>query len=398
MKTTTAPAAALWLLAALTACTQPKSPAVVTASAPPVKPVVTVERVEKAPLIDTLVLNTVFQPANEVEVMSKLSGYVRKLHAEIGDRVAQGQLLATLEAPEAEDELAKALAALERTRSEADRARIEVQRAETSHQMAHLTAERIAGVAKSRPGMLAAQEVDDARNRDLIAESQVDTAKSGLAAAMKAVQISEAEVSKARKQQMYLQVTAPFAGVVTKRYVDTGTMVQAGTSSRTQAMPVMRISQSDVLRVVLAVPEAAVTQLRTGMAVELRAVSGQMMAGRVARVSNRIHPETRTMDAELDIDNRNGAILPGMSAEARLTLQHPIAALAVPQAAMDEAVGRASVMVVTRGSVEVRNIVVGTRSGNKAEVREGLQEGEAVIVSGRSGLVAGQQVEIGGRQ
>jgi len=154
------------------------------------------------------------------------------------------------------DDMRRASAALDRSHAEVARAKDEQQRAESAHELAHLSFQRLSGVAAKRPGLIAQQEIDDARTKDLVAEAQVSAAKSALAAASQQVAVNKAEKEKVRTLLDYTRVTAPFAGVITRRYADTGSMIQAGTASQTQAMPVVRLSENSKLRLILPVPES----------------------------------------------------------------------------------------------------------------------------------------------
>src|SRR3954453_20280084 len=129
-----------------------------------------------------IVLTAEFKPFQEVDVMAKVAGYIKQINVDVGDRVQQGQLLATLEIPEMGDDLKRADAAVVRARSEVTRARDELQRAESAHQIAHLSFERLSGVSAKKPGLIAQQEIDEARSKDLVSEAQVGGAKSALAA------------------------------------------------------------------------------------------------------------------------------------------------------------------------------------------------------------------------
>src|SRR5262249_25777521 len=158
--------------------------------------------------------------------------------------------------------------------------------------------------AKTRPGLVAQQEIDDAFARDRVAESQMATANAAITAAEQAVQAAEATASRIRTMQSYERITAPFAGVVSKRYADTGAMIQAGTASQSQAMAVIRLSQNDRLRLILPVPESMVPSIHLGSQVEVRVQSlGRTFQGRVARFSDRVSSSTRTMDTEVDVAN-----------------------------------------------------------------------------------------------
>src|SRR5262249_1361405 len=181
---------------------------------------------------------------------------------DVGDRVRQGQLLALLEIPEMADDMARARASVERSSAEVARARDEIQRAESAHNIAHLSYDRLAAVMKQRPGLVAQQEIDNAHSKDLVSEAQVAAAKSSLTAALQPVDVHKAELGKVNTLHDYTRVTAPFAGVITKRYADTGSMIQAGTASQTQAMPVVRLSQNSLLRLILPVPESVAPRVR----------------------------------------------------------------------------------------------------------------------------------------
>src|SRR5882762_2848615 len=247
-------------------------------------PTVAVAKATKEELSRNLTLTAEFRPFQEIDVMAKVSGYVKEINVDVGDRVRQGQLLATLEIPEMADDLARARAAVERSSAEVARARDEIQRAESAHSIAHLSYERLASVSKQRPGLVAQQEIDDARSKDLVAEAQLAATKSGVTAALQQVDVNKAEMGKVNTLHDYTRVTAPFAGVVTKRYADTGSMIQAGTASQTQAMPVIRLSQNSLLRLILPVPESVASSIRVGGRVDVKVPSlNRVFPGKVAR-------------------------------------------------------------------------------------------------------------------
>src|SRR5579885_1115805 len=241
----------------VSSCSRPAKTEAGTAD-PPKALIVAVAKCERADLARDLVLTAEFRPYQEVDVMAKVAGYVKQIRVDIGDRVRQGELLATLEVPEMADDLSRAKAALDRSNAEVKRAAEELQRAQSAHEVTHLTYTRLTAVMKDRPGLVAQQEVVDARGKDLVAEAQVSAAKSSLVAAQEQVRVAQAELSKVRTLSEYTRVTAPFDGVITKRYADTGSMIQAGVSSQTQAMPLVRLCQNSLLRLILPVPESVV--------------------------------------------------------------------------------------------------------------------------------------------
>jgi RND family efflux transporter MFP subunit len=381
------------LFAFLVGCNGPSQPLV--ASGLPEKRSVSVVEVRRSTLVNELTLTAEFLPFQEVDVMAKVSGYIRKIEVDVGQRVAQGQLLATVEVPEMADDMAKFAASIERSQAEVARARNEVKRTETAYEMAHLSYTRLAAVQKSRPGLVAQQEIDTARNRDLLAESQIATAKSSLAAAEQSLKMQEADAGRAKTLYAYTRVTAPFDGVVSKRYLDTGAMIQAGTSSHTQAMPVVRISQTHTLRLVLPVPESAVPKLRVGMPIEIKVDAlERTINGRVSRFTGRINAATRTMQAEVDVPNPQGLLAPGMFAEAKLRIDERVAALAVPPTAIDREHGKHTVLLVSpQGRLVRRDVATGIETAESVEIREGLKEGELVVSGGRGQLNEGQVVD-----
>jgi RND family efflux transporter MFP subunit len=343
-----------------------------------------------------IVLTAEFRPFQEIDVMAKIAGYVKKINVDVGDRVQEGQILALIEVPEMADDQVRAQSLLSRSQAELARSKDELQRAESSHQIAHLSYTRLSDVAKQKQGLVAQQEIDDAQSKDLVAEAQVNAAKSNVSAAEQQVQVSLAEVQKTKTLLDYTRVTAPFAGSVTRRYADTGSMIQAGISSSTQAMPLVKLSQNSLLRLILPVPESAVPTVHVGQEVDVRVRTlGRSFPGRVARFAERVSSTTRTMDTEVDVPNPNLVLIPGMYAEANLTLDRRTNVLSIPILAVDlgsdETSGQIAV-VTPENRIEIRKVQLGAQTETKVEVRSGLREGEPVVTSNRSSLRSGQGV------
>ena len=360
-------------------------------------PAVAVAKADTSDLSHQLVLTGEFQPFQEIEVMAKVAGYIKQINVDIGDRVKQGQLLAVLEIPEMADEVTKAMASVQRSEAQVTQAEDEVRRAESGHSIAHLSYERLASVMKSRPGLVAQQEVDDAQSKDVSAEAQIQAAKSNLAATVQQVSVSKADLAKFRTMFDYTRVTAPFAGVITKRFANTGSMIQAGTASQTQAMPIVRLAQNSLLRLILPVPESAVPTIHVGQQVDVRVPTlNRIFPGKVARSTGTVQLSTRTMDTEVDVSNPNLTLVPGMYAEVNLTLDRSNDAVAVPISAVDldpATPTKGKVVVVDADNhLESRTILVGMETANRIEVRSGLRDGELVVIGNRSGLQPGQVV------
>ena len=355
---------------------------------------VPVERVGRHDLTRELDVAAEFRPFQEVEVHAKVAGYLKSIAVDVGDHVAAGQVVAVLEVPEYAEELAHATATERRTELDVVRSRSEVKRTEVTYLMRKVAFERLQAVSKARPNLVAQQEVDSSAAQYREAEGQWESAKAALAATEQQVNVSSATKERVRTMMNYLKITAPFAGVVTKRYAHPGAMIQAGTASQTQAMPVVRISQIGRLRLVLPVPESAVSRVKLGGAVEVRVDAlQQVFQGRVARFNDRLDAATRTMETEVDIDNRTGVILPGMFGTATIVLETRAEALAVPVQAVSGHATKPAVMVVKGGVLEERAVTLGMETPALVEILTGVGEGELVVTGNRSGLKAGRKVE-----
>jgi RND family efflux transporter MFP subunit len=359
-------------------------------------PTVAVAKIGTEDLSHGIVLTAEFKPFQEIDLMAKVAGYVKKINVDVGDHVQEGQLLALIEVPEMADDQARAQSMLNRSQAELARAKDELQRAESSHQIAHLSYTRLAEVAKQRAGLIAQQEIDDAHSKDLQAEAQVNAAKSSIAAAEQQVQVSSADAQKLKTLFEYTRVTAPFSGLVTKRYADTGSMIQAGISSSTQVMPLVKLSENTLLRLIFPVPESVVPTVRVGQQVEVRVPTlNRSFPGRVARFSDKVSSATRTMDTEVDVPNPNLVLIPGMYAEVTLTLDHRNSVVTAPISAVevgnDETSGQ--VIVVTPDNrIDIRKVQLGLQTETKFEVKSGLHGGDLVVTGNRATLKSGQEV------
>jgi len=341
-----------------------------------------------------LTVSSELVPFQEVDVYAKESGYVRDLLVDYGSRVKKGQVMAVLEIPELEVQLQQDDAAIRNASDQVAHAEHELGRVEAQHKVLHLQFERLNGVAKSRPGLVAQQEVDDSQGKDLAAEAQVEATKSNLQSAQSQFQAAQSKKEHDRVLFDYSKITAPFMGVVTQRYANLGTLLQAGTSSSTQAMPLVRISQDDLFRLVIPVPESYVRYIHVGDPVNVIVPSlSRTFPGKVTRFSVDVKEDTRTMHTEVDVPNLDHALMPGMYAEAALTLERKRDALSVPLQAINREGEQTTAYAVNQANkIEDRKVTLGLQTANEAEVLTGLHEGDQVVVSDRSGLKPGQDV------
>src|SRR3984885_11362442 len=343
----------------------------------------------------TLTLSSELVPFQEIDVFAKESGFVKELNVDYGSRVQKDQVMATLEIPELELQLKEDDADIQNAAAQIPHAQEELNRVVAQQKVLQLQYDRLNGVAQSKPGLVAQQEVDDSQGRALASAAQVEAAKSNLQSAQSVLAAAEAKREHDQALFDYSKITAPFAGVVTQRFANLGTLMQAGTNSSTQAQPLVRLSQDDKYRLVIPVPESYVKFIHLGDTVSVNVPSlSRTFPGKVARFSVDVREDTRTMHTEVDVLNPNRVLLPGLYAEATVTLEKKDDAIAVPLQAVDQDNNKTNVDVVdSSGKLERRQIVLGIQTATDAEVLSGLQAGELVVVSDRSGLKAGQTVQ-----
>lgn len=356
---------------------------------------VAVARVERNDLVNTLTIAGEFKPFQDVDVHAKVAGYIRRIHVDVGDHVKEGQTIAELEIPELAAQLSGADAAVRAAQQQIRRAEGELQRAQSAHSAAHGAYERLKQAAASRAGLVAQQEVDDAQAKDLGGEAQVASTEAELAGAKQQLEVAQANQRQYSALAGYSRITAPFAGVVTNRYADTGTLVAAGTSSSTQAIAVVRLAQVSKLRLVVSIPESAAAQIRLGEAVKVQVGAlHREIEGKVARFSAALDQQTRTMETEIDFDNKDGQLLPGMYAETKLMLRGEANVLTVPLEAVSRSGSDGIVLALNkRNEIEERRVVLGMEDSARIEIVSGLNEGDRVVVGNRSQYRAGDRVQ-----
>jgi RND family efflux transporter MFP subunit len=353
-----------------------------------------VVNVVKKTLSRELTLSSELVPFQEIDVYAKESGYVKTLNVDYGTHVKAGEVMARLEIPELEAQLQEDKAEITNATHQVTRAQHELGRYQAQDKALHLEYTRLNGVFETQPGLVAQQEVDDAQGKDLAAAAQVDAGDAALDAAQSQLTAAQAKLIHDQSLFDYSRITAPFSGVVTNRYANLGTLMQAGTGSSTQAIPLVRLSEDDLFRLVIPVPEAYVRYIHIGDPVNVRVPSlNRTFPGKVARFSVDVRSDTRTMHTEVDVLNPQRVLLPGLYAEAELQLDRKDNIPSVPVQALIHDGDKASVLVVnTNGVLEQHSVQVGLETSNDAEIVSGLEDGERVVVSDRSGLKAGQKI------
>jgi RND family efflux transporter MFP subunit len=348
-------------------------------------PSATVATVQRGNISQVLTLAGQFQPYQMIDVHPKVSGFVRHIYVDIGDRVHQGETLAVLEVPELTAQLRGTVSAVAESGDEITRAQHEVARAESEHAALHTDYQRLADTSKAQPGLVAQQELDDAQAKDLSSEAQVDAAKAALAGARNGAAVAQADNQRVSAMQNYTKVVAPLDGVIVWRYADTGALIQAGTASDVQSLPIVRLSQSGLLRLRVPVPEDDVQFVHEGdqMQVWVGALN-RSFTGKVVRFTRNLNLETRTMETEIDVENKDLTLDPGMYANTQLQLAHAENVLTLPVEALVLQGRQETVFAVgSDNRVHVRPVMLGLQGSLLAEISSGLAQGDRVILGGQ---------------
>lgn len=330
-------------------------------------PTIGVVPVTRQDLFNEVPIPAEFRPYVEVELHAKVSGYVDKMNVDFGDKVKAGQLLATLEVPELRDQLHSAIATQ--------------QRAEADYTNAHLLYTRLDSVNKQNPNLVAQQDLDSAQAKDV--------------AAFAAIAAARADTERYETLMKYTQITAPFDGVITRRFVDPATLIQAGTASETQSLPLLRVSDNYHLRLDFDVSDKYVKDVHVDQEVSVKvdSLGGKLFTGKITRFSNKVNLDTRTMTTEMEVPNPDLEIVPGMYAAVQLEVQRRPQALAVPSQAVGSEKNPTVYVVNQDHEIESRPVKLGLETPDYYEVLSGVKEGELVMIGSRAFVHPGQKVE-----
>jgi RND family efflux transporter MFP subunit len=348
----------------------------------------------RAPLENVITLTGEFRPFQQVDVHAKVAGYIRHIFVDVGDKVRVGQELAVLEVPELNAQVEGAKSDIGRSQDAIRRAQSEIERAESTHTAYHAAYTRLKQASEERPGLVAEQELDDSMAKDKETEAQINSARAALAESQNQLGMAQATLDRLSALQAYSHITAPFAGVVTKRYVDTGALISAGTSSETQSQPVVQLAEWSLFRLQIPVPESAVPMIHLGSIVQVHVLDlNRDFQGRVSRFADALNDETRTMHTEIDVENPQDTLTAGMYAEVKLALQGKKGALTVPvQAVVQEGNQHYVLVVDDQNRVQKQSVELGEQTSTTVEIIHGLSEKDRVISAGQSDYAIGEVV------
>jgi len=350
-------------------------------------PRVEVIEVGRSPGNSELELPGNIQAITEAPILARADGYILRRMADIGDRVKAGQPLAEIEAPETDEQIRQAKAALGQAQAAVNQALADFKRGEADTELARVTAERFANLTKQ--GVVARQDNDryQAQYQALLAGRQ--SLQEAIAVQRSNVAAAEANVARLERVQSYRVVKAPFDGVITQRNVDAGALVTTGSTL------LFRIAQTGTVRTYANVPQTHASAIRIGQTarVSVANLPDRQFAGTVARTANALDPATRTLLVEIHVPNPDGALLPGMYGKVELITARSHAPLLVPSEALIVRGEGTNVAVVRDQTVHLQKIEVGRDYGDRLEVTGGLTEGDLIIPSPGDVVREGQKVE-----
>jgi RND family efflux transporter MFP subunit len=358
-------------------------------------PAAAVSTVQRGTISHVLSLAGQFQPYQVVDVHAKVSGYLKHIYVDIGDKVRAGQTLGVLEVPELSAQYRSTQAEEGRSKDEITRAQNAVVQAKSTHTALQANYDRLRQAAKAQPGLIAEQELDDAQSKAEASQAQIDEAESALSASRQGADAAHADMQRVGALQSYTTITAPLNGVVIWRYADTGALIQAGTASDVQSLPIIKLSQSDLLRLRLPVPEDAVGYVHEGDVVQIRIDAlNRSISGKIVRFTRNVSLDTRTMETEVDVPNKDLSITPGMYANTYLQLAHRENILTIPLLAVARQDDhQATVMVLdAQNHVQPRQVQLGIQGSTLVEVVNGLQAGDRVVLGEQNEYRAGELV------
>lgn len=330
----------------------------------------------------------------QTTLYAKVSGYLKWIKVDIGDRVRKGEVIAEIDVPEMAAEYAGSEAEVERAKANVGNAEAELQRAKAELELKKITYERVKSIRDQEPDVMPQQQVDEAKAQYDVAAAMLNVSESKIKVARS--EVSKAEASKARLNSLkeYTTIRAPFDGVVIKRHVDPGALIQQA-SSQTNVSPVVTVARVDTLRVFVDVNEPEVPFVKKGnpAPVAVDALPGKVFEGTVTRFTTALDPKTRTMRTEIDIPNRIGELRPGMYGSVKLTLERRENAVTIPASALVTEGGKSFVSIVVDSKARRVEVKTGFDDGIRVEIVKGLNGNEQIISSGKSGLKEGASVK-----
>src|SRR5579862_1787522 len=350
-------------------------------------PDVTVVTARKGSVMGDLVLPGNIQAVTEAPILARAEGYVQRRYVDIGDRVTAGQLLAEVDAPDLDQQVRQAQASVVQAQADLARANAALEQGKANESIAQVTATRWENLVKR--GAVSKQDNDQYQAQYLAQAANVKALERSVDAAKGSIVAMQANVGRLSEMQNYLKVRAPFAGVVTLRNVDVGTLVNTGSTM------LFRIAQTNLLRTYLNVPQASASDVHVGQMASLATpeLPERKFTGAVTRTANALDPASRTLLVEVQVPNPEGKLLPGMYVEVDLHLPRKNPPLLLPSDTLSvRPEGTLVAVVDSNDTVHFQHVVIGRDYGSEIEILSGLSAGQRVIANPNDSVQEGVKV------
>jgi multidrug efflux pump subunit AcrA (membrane-fusion protein) len=368
-------------------------------------PVVNVVKIKKSPPTTELTLPGSMIPVTEAYIFARSAGYVKKRYVDIGDHVTQGQLLAEVDAPDLDQQVVQARAALSQAKANLNQVQAALDQVKAQERLTKITLERWTTLVAK--GVLAKQEGDQKQADYDNASALVHVAEANIRAAQDNVHASEANLGRLTDLQSYEKVRAPFAGVITSRSVEEGSLISVSgagqgtpalgsTAANAAGAELFREAQVGTLRIMVNVPQAYAAFIHAGMAASLSLQENpkRKYSGKVTRTANSIDSSTRTLLTEVQVVNHDGSLMPGMYANLQFTSQRQDPPLLAPGDSLVTRANGTQLAVLGPGNrIHFQLVQLGRDYGNEIEILSGLQGGESVVLNPSDAVREGAEVK-----
>ena len=351
-------------------------------------PIVNVSTAKQAPALSELQLPGNVQAIAESPVLARAEGYLVKRYADIGDRVVKGQKLAEIDAPDLDQQVIQARASLEQTNAALVQARANLEQAKANESLAEVTKRRNDTLVQR--GVLSKQEGDTSTAAYQAQFANVNAGQANIAAAQQSVAAAQANLDRLIELQGYKTVRAPFAGVITLRNIDTGTLINSGSTM------LFRVAQYDTLRIFLNVPQANFSSLKVGTPAQIsvQELPGRVFNGQITRVSGALDTTTRTLLTEVQLRNIDGSLRPGMYATVRLSAYRVAPPVLIPgDAVVTRSNGTFVAVITPDDTAHFRPIRIGRDLGLDVEIASGINAGDQIVVNPTDDVREGVKVQ-----
>lgn len=361
--------------------------------APVTHPVVSIIHPTKGQPTSQLVLPGNIEPLYTANLFARVDGYLDRRSVDIGTKVRAGQVLAVISSPELDQQLGQAKATLAQSQAALLQARAALEQAKANAELARLTRDRDLPLGEQHA--ISQQIVDSAVQSYSARAADVAAANANIVAAEATVAANQANVARLQQMQNFERIVAPFDGVITQRNVERGDLVSASASAG--GRPLFSIAQSDTLRIYVDVPQSEAINIRDGQkaAVDVTERLGRTYTGTVTRNASALNDAARTMRTEVQVDNRDASLLPGMYAQVHFTLEQEHSSMIIPTSSLviDHA-GMHVVVVDANQKLHFVPVTIGKDMGKEVEVLAGLKGSESLVASPSDLLNEGQHVEV----